>query len=576
MEAQNSKFKPVLNTLEGTQNYRDGSILALMVISLVILAALGGGILTIAYGVRLQAIRAKNEAAAMLAAEAGYEKAIFWMSQQQDMISALQDDVAGLSDSLQFADGDCDYNIEFFGFIESRPVYRIISDGHSGAFNRTVDVLVVQAIGGWDMGMCRVPISSSSTTAVYYASGEIIDMPLHINKLDDRRDKRDIYISGSPRFLRSVGMGESRYTEGGSDKYSGVMNLFEGGIYFNQPDSKITDEASIQSKIDRFEESTDPQFRFIPIAEASVANPQPAVGLEFFVEDGVGKVRITNNCTVRGFKQRRDNRTYDFRIKPGSGGTRYERYNIYAYHLRPEDGEEIISPVEETYVTQSIGEVESEPGGQIFVDGDVVIGGNNSLHNNDQVLQGKMTVVATGNIWVADSITVDGDRNGDMPAEDNPNILGLVTLGVIKVVDPGMSDYSYVDDSPVEPEGFEYVPIGRVDAGEPAGSHKRHLPDPMVAEAAITVGGGGWGAENVRRRSYGGRKETSGNQDYLVVRGTLAEAVRGVVGLIDSDGYVKRYYLDERLLQGILPGDIWLEGKYVPTPAGWHDYRPDD
>ena len=92
-------------------------------------------------------------------------------------------------------------------------------------------------------------------------------------------------------------------------------------------------------------------------------------------------------------------------------------------------------------------------------------------------------------------------------------------------------------------------------------------------EAGITVGGGGWGAENVQRGSYGGRKETSGVQDNLVLRGTLSEVCRGVVGLTGTDGFLKHYYLDERLLTGILPGDIWLRGKFVPLPAGWSDYR---
>ena len=95
-----------------------------------------------------------------------------------------------------------------------------------------------------------------------------------------------------------------------------------------------------------------------------------------------------------------------------------------------------------------------------------------------------------------------------------------------------------------------------------------------MVEAALTVGGGGWGAENVRRGSYGGRKEASGNQDDLILRGTLSEAIRGVVGLIGSDGFLKQYYFDSRVLEGILPGDIWLQGKYIPAPAGWHDYRP--
>jgi hypothetical protein len=97
----------------------------------------------------------------------------------------------------------------------------------------------------------------------------------------------------------------------------------------------------------------------------------------------------------------------------------------------------------------------------------------------------------------------------------------------------------------------------------------------MIVEAAVTVGGGGWGAENVR--SSNGRKVTPGyTQDILLFRGTLSESIRAVVGLINTNGYLKRYYLDKRLLEGLLPGDIWFGGKYVPAPAGWHDYRPEN
>jgi len=565
--------------MRDTRYAKDGSVLVLVVVSLIILATLGGGLLTVAYGVRRRAIAVKNEAAAMLAAEAGYETAIFWMCQQDDMLRALQEGEPGTNETLEFEDSGCDYEIKFYSFIGARPVYRVISNGQSGMFKKTVDVLLVQAIGGWDMGICRVPIGSSSTYPVNYADGEIIDMPLHINKLDDSPDARDIYISGSPQFLRAVGMGESRYTDGGSDKYASVMDLFDGGICFDQPDSKITDESVIEEKVERFEESTDSRFRLDPEGQADVENDEDAVHLEFFVEDGVGKVRITDNCTVRGFKQSSDSSTWDFKIENTEEG-KYKRYDIYAYHLMPEDadstGERFISRIDDTYVSQSIGGVESEPGGQIFVNGNVIIGsGDPNLPGIQDVVKGKITVVATGNIWLADSVVVDGEHDADgTPSRDNPNILGLISQGVIKVVDPGMSDYDYVDDTPVEPEGFRYVPIGRPDSGEPASSHKRHLPDSMVVEAAITVGGGGWGAENVRRSYYGDRKEDGGYPDYLIVRGTLAEAVRGVVGLIGSDGYIKHYYLDERLLQGVLPGDMWLQGKYIPAPAGWHDYRP--
>jgi hypothetical protein len=566
----------------GRRYVRCGSVLVLVMTSLVILAAIGVGLLMVGYLVRLRAIQLKAEAEAMLAAEAGYEKGIFWMCQQKDMLAALQQGVEGTSGTIDFALGHCDYRIEFYSFVGCRPVYRIVSTGHSGRFNRTTDVLVIQAASGWDMGMCKVPISSSKTTDVYFATDETIDMPIHINELNDLPDERDIYISGSPQFLQLVAMGESRYTDADADKYASVMSLFNSGIYFDQPDTKVTDETSIQTKVDRFEESTKPEFSFIPVAGASVTDPQPAVQLEFFVEGSVGKVRITNNCTVRGFMQIQDSRTWDFKIKPATSPTKYERYYMYAYHVIPEDadstGERFVRLIQDSYVSQSFGGVESEPGGQIFVDGNVIIGGDSSLHDGGQVVKGKITVVATGNIWVADSVVLEGEHDAEgRPTIDNANILGLLAQGVVKVVDPGMSDYTYVDDTPIEPSGFKYVRIGRPDnpsavEGDPD-YHMRHLPDPIVVEAAITVGGGGWGAENVRRGSYGGRKEASGTQDKLVVRGSITEAIRGVVGLIGNDGFLKHYYMDDRLLGGIIPGDMSLRGKYIPAPAGWHDYR---
>jgi hypothetical protein len=575
METQHSNR---LSALLNTQGHRNGSALFLVVISLLILFALGVGMLQVGYGARLKAIRLKNEATAMLAAEAGYEQAIFWMSQQSDMLSALLQGAPGTSGTLNFPEGNCSYQISFFTFLGARPIYRVTSTGQSGIFSRTVDVQVVQAMSGWDMGKCRVASGTATTYPVNFADGEIIDLPLQINKLDDNPDSKDIYIIGNPQFLQAVSMGESRYTTPQqTDKYYDVMNLFDAGIYFDQPDSKVVDGASVQTKVDRFRDSTKPQFRFTPSGTAPIANPNSAVHLEFYVDGGVGKVRITDNCTVRGFKQGSTTRTWDLRIQPGSGGSLYERYDIYAYHLMPADadatGQRFVQTIDQTYVTQSICGVESEPGGQIYVDGNVIIGSGDSALPGQDRIKGKMTVVATGNIWIADSIVVDGAHDADgKPSADNPNVLGLVAQGLIKVVDPGMSDYSYVDDVPVEPEGFDYVPIGLHDTGGPP-EHKRHLPDPTVVEAALTVGGGGWGAENVRRGSYGGRKE-AGNQDQLIVRGTITEAMRGVVGLIGNDGYLKSYYLDSRLLEGILPGDMWLRGKYVPAPAGWREYRP--
>jgi len=560
---------------------RCGSALVLAMVSLVVLMTLGLGVLTIAWGSRHTAARFQREVAAMLAAEAGYEKAIYWMSQQPDMLSALQSGASGSAGTLSFPDSRCEYKVGIFTFLKHRPVYRIVATGYSGVFEKSLEVLAVQAISGWDMGMCRVPSGKTSTYPVNFADGEIIDIPVQINNLRDSPDYRDIYIIGEPRFKQIVTMSEKRHTEGGADKYASVMDCFESRILFSQPECRITDEATVRIKTKRFEDSTKPRFIFKPVGGAAVRNAQPAVHLEFFVDEmGVGKVRITNNCTVRGFKQADDRRTWDFRIKSNSNGREYERYPIYAYHLMPEDadqtGQRFVVPLRETYVTQSYGEYESVPGGQIYVEGNVVIGSGDRLLAGQDVVKGNMTVVATGNIWIADSIVVAGDHASDgRPGENNQNVLGLIALGVVRVVDPGMSDYGYVDDSPVEPAGYKYVPIGRPDnpfavPGDPD-YHRRHLPDPTVVEAAITSGGGGWGAENVRRGYYGGRKERSGRQDYLILRGTLVEATRGVVGLVGADGYLKRYYFDERLLEGILPGDMWLRSKYVPAPSGWNE-----
>ncbi len=560
-------------------NRRGASVLVLVVISLVILMTLGLGLLTVSYGVRYQAIAAKNETVAMLAAEAGYEHAVYRMSQQPDMLTALSSKKFKTTGDLSFDSSTCEYEISFYQFIGSRPIYQIESKGVCGLFSRVVDVYVVQAVGGWDMGMCRVPGSSVSTEPVHYADEEIIDIPIHINNLRDSPDERDIYITGSPGFLDIVEMGESRHI-GGADKYALVMNLFDGGIYFDQPDNKVTDEDSVAEKVKRFEKNTKKEFQFKPKAKAaSLPYAQPAVQLEFFVEGGIGKVRITDDCTVRGFQQSQDNWTWDYRVKSGTDGTQYERYPIYAYHVMPADaqatGERQTVNVEDAYVSQDFDGVKSEPGGQIFVEGNVVIGGDLGIHDGGQLLKGKMTVVATGNIWIADSIKVDGTRGADgMPVNTNPNIIGLVSQGVIRVVDPGMSESGEIGGKPDVPSDCEYIPIGMTDNVSEPDSYERHLPATMVIESALTIGGGGFGAENVRRDSYGDRKESSGDlQDKLLVRGTLSEVLRGVVGLVGKDGYLKHYYLDSRLLEGILPSDFWLRGKYVPAPAGWHDYR---
>ena len=409
------------------------------------------------------------------------------------------------------------------------------------------------------MGMCRIPNGSSSTEPVYFAEDEIINIPVHIN---DRHvePERDIYISGEPQFIQKVEMGESRYA-GTSDKYSGVIGLFEGGIIFDQPDVRITDEAAVQSKVDRFRDSTNPAFVFTPIGTAEIPNPYNAVQFEFFVDSGGGQVRITNNCTVRGCPPGE----YDYRIIPGSGGDNYTKYDIYGYHYRPDSNAPVVYPIESTYVTQTFAGKESDPGGQIFVNGNVVLG---SADFEQMVVQGKLTIVATGNIWIADSIVVDGADG--IPDKDNPNILGLIAQGVIKVIDPGLANYGSPSmNVPGGTTTHTYVPVANGSS-----QTNRFLPDPTIIEAAVTVGGGGWGAENVNH-SYT-RKEYSPPQDYLILIGTISESVRGVVGVIGREGYIKRYTIDERLLEGVLPGNIWFGGKYIPAPAGWHDYRLKD
>jgi hypothetical protein len=440
------------------------------------------------------------------------------------------------------------------GLFVSGLLFTAIFSGRAYAIITIVDDNVV-AVRGWDMGSCTVPMGPNSTAAIYFKDGEIINMPIHINKQNDHPDVADIFISGSPAFMQSVKMGESRYTSDGNDKYVAVMSCFQNGIYFDVPDSKISDEAAVQKTIDRYRDSTLTAYRFTPNAIASgVSSPKcSAVQLEFYVKNGVGMVRIDPNCTVKLTSPG----SFDYNIVSGSNPMSFQQYYIYAYHYKKNADPYIVVPITDTYVTQTIGGYTSDPGGQIYVKGNVVIGGGedaNFTDINNMVVNGKITVVATGNIWVADSIRVDGDHDvNDMPTNDNPNFLGLIAQGVIKVVDPGLS---YLHPNVVN---YTYRPIGITKPGNTG----RYLPDPTVVEAAITVGGGGWGAENVSSRTA-----YSGTYDDLYVRGAISEVFRGVVGVFNSstgqttNGYNKHYYYDERLSPVVLvcseaiPGDL--------------------
>jgi len=219
--------------------------------------------------------------------------------------------------------------------------------------------------------------------------------------------------------------------------------------------------------------------------------------------------------------------------------------------------------------------VRSEPGAQIYVDGNVVIGcGSEDAAGLGTIntVKGSITVVASGNIWVTNELKVAGDRDEDgMPATDNPNVLGLISQGVIKVVDPGMTrnDLLYDTDRFDASSVSGYSPIGNQTG---SGVSNRVLPGTMTVEAAMTIGGGGWGAENVYRlnSSPGRRNYYSNKNDKLIVRGTITESLRGIVGS-GTNGYIKQYYFDKRLMKGILPGNMSLKGKYLLVPGGWSE-----
>ena len=86
----------------------------LAIVGLTILATIGLGLLATGTGARHQATTVKDGFAARLAAEAGYEKAVFWMSQQQDM---LRRPAAGnLRD-----DGDSDFSHELL-YLSDQPL----------------------------------------------------------------------------------------------------------------------------------------------------------------------------------------------------------------------------------------------------------------------------------------------------------------------------------------------------------------------------------------------------------------------------------------------------------------------
>jgi hypothetical protein len=560
----------------------------LVLILLAVLTLTGLALLRVSEGRLVEAVRIKSLESASAAAEAGYEKAVFWMSQQIDMLDALKNTSGSVS--IAFPESSAEYTISFAKFIGSRPVFKIEANGYRGIYQKRITAYLVQAIAGWEMGKCRIVSDTTQTTPVYFVNGEIVSMPIHINDLMDSPDAADIYLSGSPQFLERVSMGEPRYTANGTDKYGSLIEKFQRGISFDQPASRIVDIGSVSAKLQRFRDSTNPTYQLTPNviktlpkdvngANGFYATVQelPAVHLKFYVKNGQGFVRIINDCTVAGYTRGgTSTSTWDYKINPANSAD-YIKYPIYGCHYSTGSYTDVqiddkSSPI---YVSQNFNGVNSDAGAQIYVNGNIVIGCSSediATLQNINLVKGRITVVATGNIWIANELKIDGDRQADeMPAYGNSNVIGLISQSVIKIVDPGMTTNNllYNKSSFNATKTTGYVPIGINDAPE---SYSRVLPEMMVVEAAITVGGGGWGAENVyRSSSYPGRKKyNTTTNDKLIVRGTLTEAIRGIVGN-GSNGYLKQYYYDQRITSGILPSNIWLKGKYVLIPGGWSE-----
>ena len=618
-----------------TKIRNDGSVLVLASVIVFVLTILGLGLLTAAYGARLRSAKLRKETTAKLVAEAGYEAAIRWMNQQPDVLSAMTRSgrssgtrtIKESSSPKRFPNSNYMYSIRFDRFFGSQPVYEIVSEGYCDLFSSTIKASVVQQVSGWDMALCEIPEDNLLSTRAWYTGGDIVAMPIHINSNSQSMPQDstlDIHIrrgANPPQFSYKVSMGESRYTWWGrnKDKYSSVINFFEKGIYFDQSVCNVTDpfisgvNNSVQQKVNRFRQSTKSEFRFIPVTAPAVtsalalANPTwfsaPAVQLEFYVTaGGVGMVRITNNCTVC--------------LVPGAGKdymlaagqvNPYTLYPIYGYHYANSSGA-VSFPIGATYVNQQAitpsGRVASaNVGGQILVDGNVIIGGavgTNAAGNMvmagtpfSSKVNGRLTVVATGNIWIVSPIVYAGSQNvayqggyltQQVPSSTNQNVLGLFSQsGVVKIVDPQLSSNvpKNVSNSRLpavftDAQGsfLTYSPISYQKA-LPSRVWDRQLVDPsqptvsMVVQAAITACGGGWGAETVGARV----NANASGRDILIVAGSITESVQGIVSDWADNGFRRCYYFDERLLTGILPGDMWLQSKYVPTPGGWSDSR---
>jgi hypothetical protein len=602
--------------------------LALAVFAVALLSILGLGILMLAYGARLRADHLVDGTAARLSAEAGYEKAIHWLSTQEYPLEvfspsggrrgASKPKTITLKSGEELVKNPFECTISLNSFLGTRPVYKIISKGFNGRLpdnkwelTRTVDANVVQAIYGWDMGQCAAPIGSFRTMPVRFSklSGSI-DMPIHINSHLERDVSADIFVDLSyPQpFHNPVYMAESRYNWAGrnKDKYASIIDLFKAGIYFGQNNSSIywkrydlnkqkAARNAIRKRVTRFIKNTNPQFNFSPMTgnqpriidekflnkqtdpnHSAVAQWLPAVQLEFYA-DKSGMVRITNNCAVACM----NSGNYDYALNFVDPVKEYKQRYIYGYHYA--NNLDIVNfpgndpKISDTYVSHQAltptRTIKAPPGGQIYIDGNVIIGGLVNANGNkidisgkwkDNAIKGKLTIVATGDIWIVSPITYYGfRRNGFVLNSDNQNVLGLFSqFGVVKVVDPSFS--TGLKDT------ASYKPIAAAADSNNPGKIKdpdgRTLPNPMYVQAAITAAGGGWGVENIENRS-----ELLINNELIFV-GAISEVFRGLTKDPGSArGFRTHYYFDQRLLNGILPGDLWLQHKFVTAPGGWSD-----
>ena len=109
----------------------------MVVLGIFILTILSVGILRLGYGAALRTRIIHGRTMAQLAAEAGYEQAVCWLSTQEDVLGFLSPAI-GLAQVQAFDSNNTDFpessyqcSVSFDHFMENRPVYKIVSNGYS-------------------------------------------------------------------------------------------------------------------------------------------------------------------------------------------------------------------------------------------------------------------------------------------------------------------------------------------------------------------------------------------------------------------------------------------------------------